>query len=398
MVKHSEIIEESLRRNALQKPQKRTGEDLTPFEKWAAESYYISYEKTLRLNKAQKQLLEAFENARRNGQKLSFAVPHASKLGVTTFCEAYIYWLQNIAGISDNVAMFYPDAHAKKAGKYRFYRNANARPQNFKLDTPRVKHLCNNSVTFNGDCVINSYYTVRQTRPVRNLSPRYILFSDAAKLTPKVYKEEYILRNRREPLYDAYIASRSGAENGITLFEGNTDTSSAAGFWFDILNQPQKLDFDKLFLPWYANENNRLRLDHSVKDFYNSLNDYEYAVLWKKLKLTFEQIYWYRRTTYYMRDKTLVPKIYPTTEEEARTRTLMYAPPRPADSYISTPTFDNVHIKEYETGAPPDIYSRAVFNIPADKNYVSADFAPPSPPEKLNQSQILLSVPDTVPI
>ena len=401
MIKHNDIIEESLRRNALQKPPKRAEEEpLHPFEKWAAENYRISCEKTLRLNKAQKELLQNFETARRNGQKLSFAVPHASKLGITTFCEAYIYWLQNVDGISDNLAIFYPDARSKKAGKYRFYRNANARPQNYNIDTPRVKHLSGNSVTFNGDCIINSYYTVRQTRPVRNLSPRYTLFSDAARLTPKVYKEEYILRNRREPLYDAYIASRSEARNGITVFEGNTDTASSTGFWFNLLEEPQKLNFTKLFLPWYASEDNRLRLDQSVKDFYNSLNDYEYAVLWNELKLTMEQIYWYRRTTYYMRDKTLIPKIYPTTEEEARTRTLTPVPPRPADSYITTPTFDPVHIKEYEKGAPPGIYDRAVLNIeaPPDIGNLQRHRSNAAPPENQKQPQILISVPDTVPI
>ena len=375
-------------------------EDLTPFEKWAAENYHITYEKTLRLNKAQKELLENFETARRNGQKLSFAVPHASKLGITTFCEAYIYWLQNVDGISDNLAIFYPDARSKKAGKYRFYRNANANLHNFNVDTPRVKHLSGNSVTFNSDCIVNSYYTVRQTRPVRNLSPRYTLFSDASRLTPKVYKEEYILRNRREPLYDAYIASRSEARNGITVFEGNTDTASSTGFWFNLLEEPQTLDFTKLFLPWYANENNRLHLDHSVKDFYNSLNDYEYTVLWKDLKLTLEQIYWYRRTTSYIGDKSQIPKIYPSTEEEARTRTLAKVQSRPADSYIITPTFDNVHIKEYERGAPPNIYSKAVLNIetPPGVENLQRHRSNAAPPENQKQPQILISVPDTVPI
>ena len=374
-------------------------EDLTPFEKWAVENYHITYEKTLRLNKAQKELLAQFETARRNRQKLSFAVPHASKLGITTFCEAYIYWLQNVAGISDNVAMFYPDAKSRRSGKYRFYRNANANLHNFNVDTPRVKHLSGNSVTFNGDCIVNSYYTVRQTRPVRNLSPRYILFADAAKLTPKVYKEEYILRNRREPLYDAYIASRSEAADAITVFEGNTDTRSQFGFWFDLLNEPQTLNFTKLFLPWHANESNKLHLDQSVKDFYNSLNDYEYGILWKELQLTLEQIYWYRRTTSYIGDKSQIPKIYPSTEEEARTRLRTTVSARPADSYITTPTFDNVHIKEYERGAPPNIYSKAVLDIkespPLDNIFVSADSAPP---EKFKIPQVLLSVPTIAPI
>ena len=400
MIKHNDIIEESLRRNSLQRPPKRVNdEDLTPFERWAVENYHITYEKTLRLNKAQKELLAQFETARENGQKLSFAVPHASKLGITTFCEAYIYWLQNVAGISDNVAMFYPDAKSKRSGKYRFYRNANANLHNFNVNTRRVKHLTGNSVTYNTDCTINAYYTLRQVNHVRNLSPRYVLYADAAKLTPRKYKEEYLLRNRLEPLYAAYISARPSTDGAITVFEGNTDTCSQFGFWFDLLNEPQTLNFTKLFLPWHVNENNKLHLDQSVKDFYNSLNDYEYGILWKELKLTLEQIYWYRRTTSYIGDKSQIPKIYPSTEEEARTRLRTTVSARPGESYITIPTFDNVHIKEYQRGQPPNIYSKAVLDIkespPLDNIFVSADSAPP---EKLKHPQILLSVPTTVPI
>ena len=401
IMKHNEIIAESTRRNIRQcKHIRESRIERTPFEIWAEENWFLTPGKTLKLNAAQKHLLREFEKARTSRQPVSFAVPHASRLGITTFCEAYIYWLQNIDGIGDNAAMFYPDARAKKAGKYRFYRNANARLDKFRIDTRRVKHLSGNSVVYNTQSIVNSYYTVRQHHSARNLSPRYILCSDTANLTPRVWKEEYLLGCRREPLYNAYISTRPGAGYALTIFEGNTGTTGTHGFWFDILDNPAKLNFTKSFLPWYASEDNRRHLNCSLKEFYNSLSDYEYSVLWKQLNLTVKQICWYREAVSTLDDKRMIPAVYPSTEYEVRTRTLTDAPPRPPGSYILMPSYDNVHNPKSRTDStqPPNIYQKAIVRIeaPPDIEFVTVAADNSAQPEKITQSAEVLQNPTPI--
>ena len=400
IMKHADIISESTRRNIRQyKRIKNLEKHISPFEIWAADSWHIAAGKTLHLNGAQKQLLENFENARENGLPLSFAVPHASNLGISAFCEAYIYWLQNIVGAEGNAAVFYPKAGDKKNAKYRFYRNANAALQKFNINSKRVKHLSGNSVVYNTGGVINSYYTPAQSDCARNLSPAYVLCADVAAMTPKPRKSGY-RSTRREPLYRAFIAAKPEAQNALMIIEGNTLAADENGFWLSLVKNPGQRNFSKHFLPWYANENNKRRLDCSLKEFYNSMNDYEYSVLWKRLNLTVEQICWYRHAVCITENRKLIPAIYPATEQEARTRTLTDAPPRPPGSYILTPSYDNVHNPKSRTrsGPPPNIYEKAVvhFEEPPDNGFITFLDGNIPPSEKIIGSAQLALNPEPV--
>ena len=286
-----------------------------PFQIWAEKYFYIDPEHTLRLNHAQRILLNHIELKRHAGEKVRLLVPHAKNLGITTFCEAYIYWLQNIERQPGNAAFVYPCQQQHIEAQRRFLDNA--RGWNNPLNISRVRRLSRSSLACGKNSVINSYRTVRTAYCLRNLSPQYALIASAGQASVEKMTDEISMGFRREPLYAAYLAADSAAHpQSILIIEGNTAGAHEDSFWRETLLAADAHNFTRLFIPWHESEQNFLPLQTSVKDFYNTLDDYEYTILWTALRLSLEQINWYRAAARNVAP-SLMRALYPSTPAEA---------------------------------------------------------------------------------
>ena len=309
------IAEQEYRKQLLRHRIRSTVTGTHPFEVWAAKYFYIDDFHTLKLNNAQRSLLNELELKRYLDGKVRILVPHAKNLGITTFCEAYFYWLQNIDGQPGDAALIYPRATQYRHSQKRFL--SIARAFNNPLNISHVKRVSRAAITFGKSGTINSWHSIRTANAARNLSPRYTLLASADGSSVSEMTDEIAMGFRREPLYAAYLATDSSAHpRSILIIEGNTSDCHEDTFWRTALESPQARNFSMKFIPWHESEQNYIKLDTSVKTFYNSLDEYEYTVLWSQLKLTLEQINWYRHNARKVARSVLHAQ-YPSTLAEA---------------------------------------------------------------------------------
>ena len=84
----------------------------------------------------------------------------------------------------------------------------------------------------------------------------------------------------------------------------------------------------------FRSEKTVLKLSCSIIEFFNSLSSYE-SYLWKSLKLSLEQINWYRHKT---KDLDNPAKLYPSTITEALTHKLHENKKKLGKTKYPTPT------------------------------------------------------------
>ena len=309
------IAEQEYRKQLLRHRIRSTVTGTHPFEVWAAKYFFIDDFHTLKLNNAQRSLLNELELKRYLDGKVRILVPHAKNLGITTFCEAYFYWLQNIDGQPGDAALIYPRATQYRQSQKRFL--SIARAFNNPLNISHVKRVSRAAISFGKSGTINSWHSIRTANAARNLSPRYTLIASADGSSVSEMTDEIAMGFRREPLYAAYLATDSSAHpRSILIIEGNTAECHQDSFWRTALESPAARNFSLKFIPWHESEQNYIKLDTSVKTFYNSLDEYEYTVLWSQLKLTLEQINWYRHNARKVARSVLHAQ-YPSTLAEA---------------------------------------------------------------------------------
>lgn len=337
------IAEQEYRKQLLRYRIKSDATVTHPFEVWAAKYFYIDEIHTLKLNNAQRSLLNELELRSHLDGKVRILVPHAKNLGISTFCEAYFFWLQCIAGQPGDAAFIYPRASQYRLSQRRFL--SNARAFNNPLNIPHVKRVSRAALSYGKNGTISSWHSIRTANAIRNLSPRYSLIASAECSSVSEMTDEIAMGFKREPLYEAYLAANNSAHpRSILIIEGNSSDCHEDSFWRSALEAPGSANFSFKFIPWHESELNYCKLDSSVKDFYNSLDEYEYSVLWSQLKLTLEQINWYRNIARKVDSNTLRAQ-YPSTLAEALRFNEFARIPQPFAQFGSTNILQPRHIQ-----------------------------------------------------
>ncbi|MDD2960880.1 MAG: hypothetical protein PHR45_02215 [Muribaculaceae bacterium] len=241
-----------------------------------------------RLTNAQRKLISQISN----GEKQHYIL-HASMLGISTICERYIFWLQHITENSLDATIFYPCANKRKISRCNFLRNLTA----YNLDRKNIRLWSQNILIANNktDSVLATS-TFRSSVVARSLCSSLILFTDVNNCASANSKIDSFKRS--------FYSVVPSAVSPLVIMESNPANFNAL-FYEKYISAKARL-----FIPWFDDENNRLKLKTNIVDFWNSLTPFEYN-LWNKFKLTLEQINWYRNNV----DTDNI--LYPSTENEA---------------------------------------------------------------------------------
>lgn len=348
------------------------------FEFWLVSSY-MKFDSTFHgFSMPLYHIISLMESFRNDDMATKLIILHASKIGISSICEAYIYWRQFVKNEGNDAIFYHPFASAKIESKYRFYRRSIIHPEVFDFKKRNVFHASSNSVSVYKEGNINRYLTLNNPFATRGCNAKFVLYSDVNSAVSCNVNDFYRLQNG-DKLSLAFFSNLSSHSDSLVILESNACSSHLGGFfnnsyrscngiplhleaksfshhkWIrkhdnDHFNRirnsyipPYSDCFNSVFIPWHWDFSKSLKLKQGIRRFWNSLTRYEYF-LWNNVGCTLEQINWYRNTISGIKNPAMVVKLFPSTENEALTHSLEYTEdmviPSLTYNYLDIPSRD----------------------------------------------------------
>lgn len=316
---------------------------LYDFEFWAASVFRICGQ-PLKFTLAHQSIIRSFVENPANGR---FIIMHASSMGITSVCEAYILWRELFRFPCTDAVFCYSNAAQRK--RFRRFCSINFRKNDVKFNVnPRSsKFISPNILSVNNNTSSVCFTVSRNPMAVNGLNLGSLLISDANSSVIADSRNFYALQNS-DPILRKFQAYNSSS---FIIIESNPDSPHLGGFFNNSFRKavnipphpmtvryrrpswlkkgevdnitpirhsyvpPVISGFVPVFIPWYADEYKTRPLKSSVCDFWNSLSPHEYY-LWEFYMCSLEQINWYRHASNHLYN-TSPPKIYPSSQYEA---------------------------------------------------------------------------------